>query len=66
MPRYKGYIISRGSYVDACDDCLTGWYVDHRESDLWDRRGAGYPTLLAAKTAVDELVAYLADRDAYP
>jgi len=51
-PRYKGYVISRGSYVDSCDDCIDGWYIHHPDSDTWDRRGPGHPTLRAAKAAI--------------
>ena len=60
MPRHhtfaehKGYIISRGSYVDATDDRCDRWYIDPIDSDTWDRRGRGYRLLRIAKAAIDD------------
>jgi hypothetical protein len=51
-PTYLGYVISRGGYVDSSDDSIDGWYVDSEDSEIWDRRGPGYPTLRAARAAI--------------
>ena len=52
--RYRGYIISRGSYVDTSDDRCDRWYVDPIETDTWDRRGPGYATIREAAEAIDQ------------
>ena len=46
-----GYEVSRGSYVDACDDCIDGWYLSRLDSTTLDRRGSGYPSRLDAYAA---------------
>jgi len=53
--RHKGWIISRGSYSGTPDDCASGWYIDADDTDTWDRRGPGYPTLSAARDVIDEM-----------
>jgi len=50
---YRGYTISRGSYVNTCDDRYDGWYVNSLDSDAYDRRGQGFPSVLEAKDAID-------------
>ena len=54
MPIYKGYVISRGSYVDTCDDSIDRWYIDPVDSDTYDRRGRGYRLLRIAKAKIDD------------
>ena len=60
MPRHRtftvhrGYVISRGSYVDTTDDRCDRWYIDPIDSDTWDRRGSGYRLLRIAKAAIDD------------
>ena len=39
-----GYRLRRGSYQGTCDDRLNGWYIDHKDDNLLDRRGGGYWT----------------------
>jgi len=46
-----GYEVSRGSYVDACDDSADGWYLSRLDSATLDRRGSGYPSRLDAYAA---------------
>ena len=46
-----GYAVSRGSYVDACDDCIDGWYLSRLDTTTLDRRGSGYPSRLDAYAA---------------
>jgi hypothetical protein len=52
--RYRGWTITRGGYLDTIDDRCDGWYVDHADSDILDRCGAGYRTLADAAEAIDE------------
>ena len=62
---YKGYVISRESYVDTIDDRCDRWYiapplsianfdVARRYSDAFDRRGRGFRLLRIAKAAIDD------------
>ncbi len=59
--RHKQFDISRGSYQDdkgyRGDDSLSGWYVDHKDSDTIDRRGPGFATLREAVENIDDVVA---------
>ena len=46
-----GFEVSRGAYVDACDDCSDGWYLSKLDATTLDRRGSGYPSRLDAYAA---------------
>ena len=48
------FLISRGSYLDTPDDCLSGWYVDHSDTATIDRRGPGHRTLADARASIDQ------------
>lgn len=52
--KYKGYEITRGSYRGTTDDRIDRWYIAREDSNVVDRRGAGYYTLADAKAAIDE------------
>lgn len=57
MPKihYKGYRITRGSYVGSADDSTKGFYIDHDDWNVVDRRGAGFRTVQDAKNRIDEI-----------
>jgi hypothetical protein len=54
--RHRQFDISRGSYIGT-EDSISGWYVDHKDSDTLDRRGPGFRTLREAIENIDEVVA---------
>ena len=60
--RHRNFDISRGSLVEDYkgyrgDDSLSGWYVDHKDSDTLDRRGPGFATLREAVENIDRAIA---------
>lgn len=57
MPKihYKDYRITRGSFVGSADDSTKGFYIDHVDSPVLDRRGAGFRTVGDAKDRIDEI-----------
>lgn len=57
--KYRGYTISRGSYVGTGDDCLSSWYVDRIGAQTLDRRGSGYDQKKLAKQAIDDHLDFL-------
>ena len=52
---YKGYRSTRGSYVGSADDITKGFYIDHDDWNVVDRRGAGFRTVQDAKNRIDEI-----------
>lgn len=52
--RKLGYRIVRGSYVGTSDDRIDRWYIDRLDSNVIDRRGAGYRTKAEALQAIEE------------
>jgi hypothetical protein len=53
--RHHSFDVRRGSYVGTSDDRADGWYLDHVDATILDRRGAGLPTLADCRARVDDL-----------
>jgi hypothetical protein len=44
----SGYRVIRGSFTGTSDDRADRWYLDNLNSNLIDKRGAGFKTLQGA------------------
>jgi len=57
----SGYRVIRGSFTGTSDDRADRWYLDDLNSNLIDKRGAGFKTL---QDALDTLAQRLDDSHA--
>ena len=57
MKLVNGYEIKRGAYSGTTDDRIDRWYIEDPNSNVVDRRGAGYRTKKEAAEAAKELPA---------
>ena len=53
--RHRQFDIMRGSYLTSSDDRADGWYLDHVDVKILDRRGAGLRTLADCRAHIDSL-----------
>ena len=52
--RRLGYRIVRGDYAGTSDNRIDRWYIDREDSNVVDRRGAGYRTKAEVLQAIEE------------
>jgi len=53
MKQDQRFVPTRGDYVGTTDNRADRWYIDDRESNTIDRRGAGFTTRKKCQEEID-------------